>query len=148
MGAGVRGRESIFGNFEDLAFDDAADLVQGGGALAVNFRVVRRLAPQPDNDANCGHDDEAGNRQQFAPIRKKVFQRPPLRAPMGSEISPSVSRAFSQSFRNDSRPRSVSGCLKSISKTLNGIVPICAPIFAASTTCIGWRRLAASTRVL
>src|SRR5580704_6263240 len=141
----VVGRKGIFGNFEDLAFDDAADLVQVGAALAFNFGSVDGLAPEPDNDTNCGHDDEAGNRKQFAPIRKKVFQRPPLRAPTGSEISPSVSRAFSQSFRNDSRPRSVSGCLKSISKTLNGMVPICAPIFAASTTRIGWRRLAAST---
>src|ERR1700758_2964712 len=135
MVPGVAGWESVFGNFEDLAFDDAADLVQVGAALALDFGIVDRLAPQPDNDANCGHDDGAGHREQFAPIRKKVFQRPPLRAPTGSEISPTVSRAFSQSFRNDSRPRSVSGCLKSISKTLNGIVPICAPIFAASTTC-------------
>src|SRR6202023_1786548 len=148
MVLGVFGRKRIFGDFEDLAFDDPADLVEIGAALAFNFRVVDRLAAQPDNDTDGGHDDEAGNRQHFAPIRKKVFQRPPLRAPTGSEISPSVSRAFSQSFRNDSRPRSVSGCLKSISKTLNGMVPICAPIFAASTTCIGWRRLAASTCVL
>src|ERR1700757_445173 len=122
MVPGVAGWESIFGNFEDLAFNDAADLVQVGAALAFDFGIVDRLAPQPDNDANCGHDNEAGNREQFAPIRKKVFQRPPLRAPTVSEISPSVSRAFSQSFRNDSRPRSVRGCLKSISKTLKGIV--------------------------
>ena len=30
-------------------------------------------------------------------------------------------------------------------KTLAGIVPMSAPIFAASTTCMGWRRLAART---
>ena len=52
------------------------------------------------------------------PIDSQLFQRLGLRATAGSKISPKVSRAFSQSFKNPSSPRSVSGCLKSISKTL------------------------------
>src|SRR5262249_15364213 len=55
---------------------------------------------------------------------------------------------FSQSFRNCSRPRSVSGCLNIMSRILNGIVATCAPAVAASTTCMGCRNEAASTCVL
>ncbi len=42
--------------------------------------------------------------------------------------------AFSQSFRNFSRPMLVSGWLKSASITAGGHVAMSAPIFAASTT--------------
>ena len=48
---GVVGREGIFGNFEDLAFDDAADLVEVGAALAFDFGSVDGLAPQPEDDS-------------------------------------------------------------------------------------------------
>jgi len=55
---------------------------------------------------------------------------------------------FSQSLRNLSIPMSVSGCFKSCSITEKGIVAICAPILAASTTCRGLRMLATMTSVL
>ena len=56
--------------------------------------------------------------------------------------------AFSQSFRNVSRPMSVSGCLNSASMTAAGQVQMSAPMRAASTMCIGPRVEATSTSVL
>jgi hypothetical protein len=50
--------------------------------------------------------------------------------------------ACSQSFRNRSIPRSVSGCLKSASMTAGGQVQTSAPMRAAWTMCMGWRVLA------
>src|SRR5215470_7242606 len=94
-------RNRLLRDVEDLSFDNAAHFIQIGAALALDFRTFDGLAPQPDNNSDDGYDDEAGNRQDFTPVRQKTFQRPPLRAPIGSLISPSVSRAFSQSFRND-----------------------------------------------
>jgi hypothetical protein len=45
----------------------------------------------------------------------------------------------SQSFRKAAKPASVSGCLNSWWMILGGAVMTSAPIFAASTTCIGLR---------
>ena len=55
---------------------------------------------------------------------------------------------FAQSARNAARPLSVSGWLNNCRSTAGGTVQICAPIFAASTTCIGLRTDATSTSVL
>ena len=54
---------------------------------------------------------------------------------------------FFQSARNFSIPISVSGCFTSWSITLNGIVAMCAPARAASTTWSGFRTLATITSV-
>jgi len=56
--------------------------------------------------------------------------------------------AFSQSFRNRSSPRSVSGWLNICSMTLPGQVHTSAPMRAASTMCCGPRTLATSTSVV
>src|SRR5437764_12762860 len=48
----------------------------------------------------------------------------------------------SQSLRNDAMPASVIGCLNNCQMTFAGAVITSAPIFAASTTCTGWRTLA------
>ena len=66
----------------------------------------------------------------------------------GVEPSPTFAAcAFSQSFRNFSRPMSVSGCLKHASITDAGHVQTSAPMRAASTMCIGMRTLATRTSV-
>ena len=57
-------------------------------------------------------------------------------------------RARPQSFRNFSRPRSVSGWRTSFSMTAKGTVAICAPMSAASMTCRGWRTEATMTSVV
>ena len=54
---------------------------------------------------------------------------------------------LSQSARNLARPRSVSGCLASWSRTDSGQVATWAPSRAAWWTCIGWRTEATSTSV-
>ena len=54
---------------------------------------------------------------------------------------------FFQSSRNLSMPISVRGCLDNCSMTLNGMVAICAPKSAASTTCRGCLTLATITSV-
>lgn len=54
---------------------------------------------------------------------------------------------FSQSFRNRSMPASVRGCFESCSRTLNGMVAICAPRVALSRTWSGFLTLATITSV-
>ena len=55
--------------------------------------------------------------------------------------------SFFQSARNFSIPMSVSGCFASWSMTLNGMVAMCAPAMAASSTWSGFRTLATITSV-
>src|SRR5262249_18317012 len=55
---------------------------------------------------------------------------------------------FAQSARNAASPLSVSGWLNNCRSTAGGTVAMCAPSFAASTTCIGLRTEATSTSVL
>src|SRR5216684_1639982 len=55
---------------------------------------------------------------------------------------------FAQSARKAARPFSVSGWANICRSTAGGMVPTCAPSFAASTTCMGWRIEATSTSVL
>src|SRR6266511_4212555 len=78
-----------------------------------------------------------------------AFQIRPLDRAQIHLHAPSLSSFWScfQSERNLSSPASVRGCFTSFEKTSNGIVATSAPSRAASTTCIGWRRDAARTRV-
>jgi hypothetical protein len=66
-------------------------------------------------------------------------------------VSPSPCQPFFSSFfqsaRNFSIPMSVRGCFASWSMTLKGIVAMCAPAMAASTTWSGFRMLATITSV-
>ena len=39
----------VFDDFQDLAFDDAADAIQVGAALAFDVALVFRLAAEPEN---------------------------------------------------------------------------------------------------
>src|SRR5262245_65191494 len=55
---------------------------------------------------------------------------------------------FAQSARKAARPLSVSGWLNSWRSTAGGRVATCAPIFAASITCTGWRTEATRTSVV
>src|SRR2546422_3040402 len=77
------------------------------------------------------------------------FQLRALNGPRVHGHAPSFSSFSSlfQSARNFSRPRSVNGCFTSLENTSYGMVATSAPAWAASTTCMGWRREAASTNV-
>src|SRR6266446_9998994 len=136
-----------FHKLNDKAFHDSAHLIELKTAAALLvFRILWFLKVTMQNHSRCS-DDQRRDSDDDPPIDSQLVQRLGLRAEAGSNTSPSVSRAFSQSFRNPSSPRSVNGCLKSCSNTFEGMVPMCAPMRAAATTCNGCRRLAASTCV-
>src|SRR6266576_2607673 len=136
-----------FHKLNDKAFHDSAHLIELKTAAALLvFRILWFLKVTMQNHSRCS-DDQRRDSDDDPPIDSQLVQRLGLRAEAGSNTSPNVSRAFSQSFRNPSSPRSVSGCLKSCSNTFEGMVPMCAPMRAAATTCNGCRRLAASTCV-
>jgi len=46
--------EAMVNYFEDLAFDDAADAVEVGAALAFDVVFVFRLAAEPEDNADQG----------------------------------------------------------------------------------------------
>src|SRR6202035_2175327 len=99
----------------------------GTSAAFFAFGVFRLLKKALQHHSR-GDDHQRPGACDEPPIVCPVIQRFEFRAEAGSKTSPSVSRAFSQSFRKPSRPRSVSGCLKSCSNTLYGMVPMCAPM--------------------
>jgi len=68
---GVLGRlrfANVLHDFEDLPFDDAADAIQIGAALAFNFVGVGGLAAQPKNEADNREQAETGERRPLVPI--------------------------------------------------------------------------------
>lgn len=105
-----------------VRFHDVEDF-----ALGQTSNPIDPFAPAPLRLFGIAHpeaakkDAQRRGRQSGAarvePIETRKSQRPVFGA-AGSMISPSDARAFSQSFKKVSSPRSVSGCLKSCSKTL------------------------------
>src|SRR6266853_5080441 len=147
-GAGFRrGGSTRFDQLDDQALDNSPDLVQLKSTPAFFIFGIFGFLKMTMEHHRRGGTNQRRSSHQDPPIDCQIPQRFGSRAEAGSNMSPSVSRAFSQSFRNPSRPLSVRGCLKSCSKTLYGMVPMCAPMRAAATTCSGCRRLAASTCV-
>jgi hypothetical protein len=105
-----------FHNFEKLGLRDAADPVHVFAPPALGFlRISSAESPQPQPQPTGTQG--ASCRARVYPLEPGQRQRP-LFGAVGSTISPSDSRAFAQSFRNVSNPRSVSGCWKSCSNTL------------------------------
>src|SRR5437879_4319792 len=106
--AWLRGQRRRFAQLNDLAFNDAPDLIQMGAPLPFDFfRVGGMSAPPVESGARtygCGRSGP----QQNPPIDSCLSQRPRLPAVAAWTMSPSASRAFSQSFKNPSSPRSVS----------------------------------------
>ncbi len=72
----------------------------------------------------------------------------PSRAWLSKNYLRFFSTCFLWSSTNCAIPLSVSACLKSLSKMSEGTVAMCAPAFAASTTCMGERTEATITSVL
>jgi hypothetical protein len=76
---GIARVASVFDDFQDLAFDDAADAIQVGAALAFDVALVFRLAAQPQNNADKDHRCDPGQREPIVPIIQEFFQRQPFR---------------------------------------------------------------------
>ena len=71
----------MFDDFQDLAFDDAADFIEVGAALAFDIAFVLRLAAQPQDNADEDHSCNSGQRKPIVPIIQEFFQRVPLHPP-------------------------------------------------------------------
>ena len=80
MTVGARRRAIVLDHFEHLAFDDAADAIQVGAALAFDRGVVERLPAQPEKYPQARKDYETRQRNQVLPIGEKVSQRKYLSA--------------------------------------------------------------------
>ena len=68
----------VFDDFQDLAFDDAADAIEVGAALAFDVALVFRLAAKPEHDADEDDCGDSGERKPIVPISQKFFQRQPF----------------------------------------------------------------------
>ncbi len=108
--------------------------------LDISQGVFRHLAPFGP--------DLAGGDFHFEPGSELVLIRPEAGHLRKRVACDHAFLAFSQSARKFFRPISVSGWLRSLSNTANGMVQISAPIMAAWTTCIGWRTEATRTSVV
>ncbi len=118
---------------QDLAGDDTKRFP---AALALaGEEVAKAQVAEMEDVGRIGHASTV-----FLPVQV-ITDMACSRYPLGTFC-------FSQSARNFFRPRSVSGCCTSCLNTVNGIVQMSPPIFAASTTCIGFRTLATRTFVL
>ena len=84
-------------DLEHLAFDDAADAIEIGAALALEFAFVLRLLPQPKDHPYGRQDDESRQWEKVAPIGQQAIQ---------SEIYVSAGRR--------THKRGDSGCRQSI----------------------------------
>src|SRR5262249_48983763 len=92
-------RRRNFHQFHDVAFDDAAHLIQARTTLAFHSSRATRRKQQSSN-ANPNNARRTGSRStNHAPINLWSPQRPGFRA-AGSMMSPSTACAFSQSFKN------------------------------------------------
>jgi hypothetical protein len=69
----------VFDYFQDLAFDDAADAIEVGAALAFDVALVFRLAAQPQHNADEDDRRNSGEREPIVPIIQEFFQRQPFR---------------------------------------------------------------------
>ena len=132
-----RNRALRFDQLNHQPFDDSPDLIELRTAAPLFvFRVFRFLKVLTYSQTPSGQD-QCRAPQNDPPIDCQVLQRFELRTTAGPNTLPSVSRASSQSFRNPSSPRPVSGCLKSCSNAFNDNVPVCASIRAAGPMCNG-----------
>ena len=78
FGGAILGVAGMFNDFEDLAFDDAADAIEVGAALALEIARVVWFAAQPENEADNGEHGNSSQRKPFVPIAKQFFQREPF----------------------------------------------------------------------
>ena len=63
----------VVNHFEDLAFDDAADAVEVGAALAFDVVFAFWLATEPEDDADDDQHCNSGERKPFVPIAERVL---------------------------------------------------------------------------
>jgi hypothetical protein len=68
----------VFYDFQDLAFDDAADLVEVGAALAFDITGIFGLAAEPEDEADEDDHGDSGERKPIVPIIQEFFQRLPF----------------------------------------------------------------------
>ena len=73
---------AVVNDFEDLAFDDAADAVEVGAALAFDVVLAYGLAAEPEDDADENQRGDSGERKPFVPIAEEFFQRVPFCMPI------------------------------------------------------------------
>jgi hypothetical protein len=68
----------VFDNFQDLAFDDTADAIEVGAALAFDVALVFGFAAEPEDDADEDDHRDSGERKPIVPIIQELFQRLPF----------------------------------------------------------------------
>src|SRR3984885_46545 len=73
----------VLHNLQDLSFNDAADAIQIGTALAFDCGVVKWFAPQPEKHPYGRENHQSRHGNQVLPIGEKVFQRWYLSADAG-----------------------------------------------------------------
>jgi hypothetical protein len=77
------GLPRVLHNLQDLSFNDAADAIQIGTALAFNCGVVKWFATQPEKHPYGRENYQSRQGNQVLPIGEKVFQRRYLSADGG-----------------------------------------------------------------
>jgi hypothetical protein len=78
LGGGIARVARVFDDFQDLAFDDAADAIEIRAALAFDVAGVFRLAAQPENQSDEDDRRNSGERKPIVPISQEFFQRVPF----------------------------------------------------------------------
>jgi hypothetical protein len=66
-------------DFQNLAFDDAADAIQISAAFALHVVRMFRLAAKPEDESHYRQDGEARERKPFVPVFQDFFQQVPSR---------------------------------------------------------------------
>ena len=118
-----------------------------GHAVALH---PRRRLQYPVQVGMLGQPGRIGTQERLdeAPPAPALARVAPPAAGSSSAVQAICWPVLAQSARNAARPLSVSGWLNNCRSTAGGTVATCAPILAASTTCIGLRTEATSTSVL
>lgn len=65
----------MFGNFEDVAFDDSSDAIQVRAPPAFHIVLIFRRAMKSEKHTGAGQHGQTSERNQIAPISKKLVQR-------------------------------------------------------------------------